>query len=87
MIVNAVDIHAHGDKRIVTAAGENRDIILIDFVRGESSFDRLSSELGCRKLGSGEWMLSTALCVAREWLGARIECGDYERTAENLFGR
>ncbi len=87
MIVNAVDIHAHSDKRTITADGENRDLVLVDFVRGESSFDRLSSELGCRKLGSGEWMLATALCAAREWLGAHIECGDYERAAEKFLTR
>ncbi|WP_457594050.1 saccharopine dehydrogenase NADP-binding domain-containing protein [Hydrogenimonas sp.] len=84
MIVNAVDIHAHSDKRIISATGENRRLVLLDFVRGESAFDRLAQELGCRKLGSGEWMLATALCVAGEWLGAETGCGDYEKLAEKF---
>ncbi len=84
MIVNAVDIHAHGDKRIISAKGRNSRLVLLDFVRGESAFDTLAGELGCRKLGSGEWMLSTALSVAGEWLGAKVTCDDYERVAKKL---
>ncbi|GEM_PF-1108724 len=84
MIVNAVDIHAHTDKRIISATGENGRLLLLDFVRGESAFDKLAQEIGCRKLGSVEWMVSSALCVAREWLDAKIECSDYEKLVKNL---
>ncbi len=77
MIVNAVDIHAHGDKRIIATKGANPRLVLIDFVRGQSAFSALASQLGCRNLGSEEWMVSTALSVAREWLGANIDCDDY----------
>ncbi|BBG66169.1 shikimate/quinate 5-dehydrogenase I beta [Hydrogenimonas sp.] len=86
MIVNAVDIHAHSDKRIIAAEGKNGDLVLIDFIRGKSPFDTIASELGCRKLGSDEWMLSTSLCVAREWLGAEVECEDYAIAAEKIIG-
>ncbi len=87
MIVNAVDIHAHSDKRIVVPKGKNSRLVLVDFVRGESAFDKLASEIGCRKLGSREWMLSSALSVAKEWLEADITCGDYEKIAEKISMR
>ena len=84
MIVNAVDIHAHSDKRIIVPNGENSHLVLIDFVRGDSAFDRLALELGCRKLGSREWMVANALSVAKEWLGADVTCESYENVAEKL---
>ncbi|MCF6201419.1 MAG: hypothetical protein L3J42_04760 [Hydrogenimonas sp.] len=84
MIVNAVDIHAHSDKRIIAPKSVNESLVLVDFVRGESAFDKLASEAGCRKLGSREWMLANALCVAREWLDADITCDDYEKIAEEF---
>ncbi|WP_456402181.1 hypothetical protein [Hydrogenimonas sp.] len=84
MIVNAVDIHAHGDKRIIATKGANPRLVLVDFVRGESAFSALASQLGCRNLGSEEWMVSTALCVAREWLGAKIDCDDYMKILNRI---
>ncbi len=83
MIVNAVDIHAHSDKRVITVKGENDQLVLLDFVRGKSSFDKIASKLECRKLGSTEWMLSTALSVAGEWLDTEVKCDDYEKIIKN----
>ena len=77
IIINAIDLYAHSDKKLIKAKGENRDLVLIDFVRGKSSFDTLSKELGCRKVGDYQWMTASALCVAKEWLGAKVSCDDY----------
>jgi len=84
IIVNAVDAHAHADKRIVTAKGANPRLILVDFVRGESAFDTLASELGCRKLGGRQWMTAQAIGVAHAWLGADVDCDKYEMILKNL---
>ncbi len=79
IIINAIDLYAHADKRILTPAGENKKLVLIDFVRAESAFDTLAKELGCKKLGGDEMMRAQALSVASEWLGADISCDDYEK--------
>jgi len=79
IIINAIDLCAHSDKKLIKVKGENRDLILIDFVRGKSSFDTLSKELDCRKVGDYQWMTASALCVAKEWLGAKVSCDDYEK--------
>jgi shikimate 5-dehydrogenase len=77
LIINAVDLYAHRDKRLIHLNGSASSLTLIDFVRGESAFDRLSEELGCRKIGASEWMVATALSVADEWLGGKPSVEDY----------
>jgi shikimate dehydrogenase len=83
-IINAIDIYAHSDKKLIAPKGGNRNLVLIDFVRGKSSFDRLSSDLGCRKLGNMQWMAASAMSVAKTWLGAEIDCDKYETILKNL---
>ena len=78
MIINTVDMYAHSEKRFVDITGSNRHLVLVDFVRGASSFDTLASELGCRKLGNVQWMTAQAMSVAKRWLGAEIDCDSYE---------
>ena len=84
MIINAMDLHAHRDKRILDASGENRSAVLIDFVRAPSSFDTLSERLGCRKIGNYQWMSALSLCVAKRWLGAEGDCDVYNTILNNL---
>lgn len=84
VIINAIDLYAHSDKKLIKVKGKNRDLILIDFVRGKSSFDTLSKELGCKKVGDYQWMVTTALCVAKEWLSAKISYDDYKRIIKIL---
>jgi len=86
IIINAIDLYAHSDKKLIKPKGENKDLVLIDFVRGKSSFDTLSKELGCRKVGDFQWMTASALCIAKEWLDAKVSCEDYE-TIIKSFGR
>ena len=78
MIVNSIDIHAHHGKRIIDVQGSHPHLLLLDFVRGPSSFDMLASELGCRRVGGIQWMTAQALSVAKRWLGAEIDCDSYE---------
>jgi len=84
IIINNIDLYAHSDKKLIKTKGENKDLVLIDFVRGKSSFDTLSEELGCRKLGDSQWMTASALSIAKEWLGAKISCDDYETIIKNF---
>ncbi|WP_456381925.1 hypothetical protein [Hydrogenimonas sp.] len=83
VVINAFDLHAHAEKRIVVAMGANRTLVLIDFVRGQSAFETLCNLLQCRKLGGREWMASKALCVAKRWLGASVDCDAYNAVLEN----
>lgn len=78
IIINALDLHAHEGRRILKLQGEGKHLVLIDFVRGESAFDTLAAELGCRKLGGREWMAAKTLSVAKRWLGAQIDCDSYQ---------
>ena len=78
IVVNAVDLHAHEGRRIVKVVGEAKHLILVDFVRGESAFDTLAKETGCRKLGGREFMAAQAISVAKRWLGAQIDCDSYQ---------
>ena len=78
IVVNAVDLYAHEGRRLVNLEGENGRLVLIDFVRGESAFDTLAKERGCRKLGGREFMAAQAISVAKRWLGAEIDCDSYE---------
>ncbi|BDY13814.1 hypothetical protein [Hydrogenimonas cancrithermarum] len=84
IIINAVDIYAHSDKKLIVPKGENRKLVLIDFVRSSSSFDTLANELACRKLGSYQWMTASAMSVAKAWLGVDIDCDSYETIMKNL---
>jgi len=86
IIINAIDLYAHSDKKLIKPKGENKDLVLIDFVRGQSSFDILSKELGCKKVGDFQWMTASALCIAKEWLDAKVSCEDYESIIKS-FGR
>ncbi|WP_456323925.1 hypothetical protein [Hydrogenimonas sp.] len=79
IIVNAIDIHAHSGKQIVKPKGENKKTVLIDFVRGESSFDTIAKETGCKKIGGHQWMCALALSVARDWLDTKVDCDDYDK--------
>ncbi|WP_456450279.1 hypothetical protein [Hydrogenimonas sp.] len=83
-VVNATDLYAHADKRLVAPEGANTRLVLVDFVRGRSAFDTLADELGCRKLGNLEWMTAQAISVAHKWLGAEVDCDRYETILKNL---
>ena len=86
LIVNAIDIHAHKDVRLIDPQGENPYLTLVDFVRGPSAFDTLAAETGCRKIGGDAFMTAQALSIAHKWLDADISCDDYEalkQTARN----
>jgi len=83
-IINAADLYAHADKRLVAPEGVNPHLVLVDFVRGRSAFDTLAAELGCRKLGNLQWMTAQAISVAHKWLGAEIDCDKYETILNNL---
>ncbi|WP_300362892.1 hypothetical protein [Hydrogenimonas sp.] len=84
LVINAADLYAHADKRLIDPRGSNPHLTLVDFVRGRSAFDTLADELGCRKLGNFQWMTAQAISVAHKWLGAEIDCDKYEEILNNL---
>ncbi|WP_457596740.1 hypothetical protein [Hydrogenimonas sp.] len=80
IVVNAVDLYVHAQKRLIRLEGEvSGPLWLVDFVRGESAFDTLAKESGARRLGGEAFMKAKALMVAKKWLGAAVDCDVYSR--------